>query len=183
MLEAEKILNPRWFKIYKNDMNALSLQLVELNTNLFILEKIVTFNFELFGSGNNTFWVMVAGSLSESCIMCAWRIAIDTDGDCLTVAQLKNSIVKNIIDPEALKCLKTQLKKVDFDKRTREVSRTIQEVRHTRYAHFNKQIARAMSRRGEVPYVPIRNLQTVRDTLKMNSFRFWHLICSICFCP
>jgi hypothetical protein len=165
MFEAKKILNPHWFKTYKKDMDALALQLAELNTNLFILEKIVKFNFSLFGSGNSTFWVFVTYSLFESCIMCAWRMAIDTDGDCLTATQLKNSILKNIIDNEALKHLKNELKKGAFDKRIRKVSQRIQEIRHKRYAHLNKQIARAINSGGQVPHVSIRDLKMVRDTL------------------
>jgi hypothetical protein len=125
MYKAKQILDPDWFETYTEDRDALARQLVGLNTNLFILEKITKFNFNLFGSVSNTFWVFVTESLVESCIMCAWRIAIDTDSNCLTAAKLKNAILK-ILPMKTLVALQSELKRVAFEKRLKEASRTIE---------------------------------------------------------
>ncbi len=166
MLEAEKILDPKWLEIYKKEINAVWLQVVELNTNLFILEKIAKFNFNLFESGTNTFWIFVGDALFESCIMCAWRIAVDTDGTSLTANQIKNAVMKHVVDATALKQLRSQLRKVDFDKKLKEVGKRLRDLRHKRYGHFNKQIvATTTTKGGQVPSISLQDLKLIRDTL------------------
>jgi hypothetical protein len=165
MFEARKILAPQWFATYKSDIDALASQCVKLNTNLFILEEIIKFDFNLFAADRKTFWIFVADSLFESCIMCAWRIALDTDSDCLTAAKLKNEILANLTDNDARKHLISELKRVDFDKRLKEVKQKIKEARDNLYAHLNKQMARAMAGGGHFPNVPLRGLKMVRNTL------------------
>jgi hypothetical protein len=164
---AKKILDPLWFKTYTEDIKALAVQLLQFNTDLFILEKIINFEFRLFGyvPGRNTFWRFIADSLYESCIMCAWRIAVDTDSRCLTASKLKKEILNNVTDEDARKHLKRELERVAFNRKCREVTEIIKEMRHKRYAHLNKLTARAMAGGGNFPSVPLRDLRMVRDTL------------------
>lgn len=165
MLEAKKILDPAWIPDYKNEIDAIWLQVVELNSNLFLLEHILKFPFK-FLVPFQTFWTLARNALYESCVMSAWRIAVDADGDCLTAAQLKNAVLKNTVDDVAKRSLQIELKAVEFDKTLKDIKPKIRDLRHKLYGHFSRSgIASTGASGAAVQRVSFTDLKTVRDRL------------------
>jgi hypothetical protein len=166
MIEAKKILAPTWISDYEKEIGAIWFQVVELNSNLFLLEHISKFPFNLFLVPPQTFWTLTRNALYESCVMCAWRIAVDADGNCLTAAQLKNAVLKNTVDATAKRSLQAELKAVEFEKTLKAIKPKIRDLRHKLYAHFNRPETEPTAAPGAaVPRVSLTDLKTVRDRL------------------
>lgn len=166
MLEAKKILAPTWIPDYKKEIHAIWLQVVELNSNLFLLEHISKFPFKLFVVPPQTFWALTWNALYESCVMCAWRIAVDADGDCLTADQLRDAVLKNTVDDVAKRSLQVELKAVEFKKTLKAIKPKIRDLRHKLYGHFSRGVIASTGASGAaVPRVSLTELKTVRDRL------------------
>ena len=166
MLETKKILAPTWIPDYKKEIDAIWLQVVELNSNLFLLEHISKFPFKLFLVRPPTFWTLTGNALYESCVMCVWRMAVDADGDYLTAAQLKNAVLKNTVDAAAKLSLQAELKAVEFEKTLKAIKQKIRDLRHNQYGHFSRRVIAPTGASGAaVPRVSLTDLKTVRDRL------------------
>jgi hypothetical protein len=99
-LSAEEILAAEFFPIYQSEMNGLWQQILEMNSSIFILEKIESFPFHIFGD-KTPFWILTKNALFERVLMIIWRISIDEDvsrkGEPhLTIPRLKRLITKNL---------------------------------------------------------------------------------------
>ncbi|MEJ2745133.1 MAG: hypothetical protein P8123_05530 [bacterium] len=162
--DAKEILDLAWLPAYENNMNSISYQMLMFNANLFILENIEAFDFPLFGGVNTTFWAVVYRSLYESCVMCAWRIAIDTDGDCLTISRLKNAILQHVKSVDDRRRLKEELKRIDVGHKIKDIKDRIQLLRHRLFAHhvqFSE--SAATQTKPSIPGVTLDDLRAVRD--------------------
>lgn len=75
----ENVIKPKYLKDYKNEIDGLWHEVVLLNSNLFILEKLMEFPFKLFFHERELhFWNLTISSFFESCIMVVWRLVIET---------------------------------------------------------------------------------------------------------
>ena len=83
-------IDPAWLPTYEKEVRIIGLQLTELYGNIFILERIEAFPFNLLKIKSQPFWWAVRRALCFESIMIVWRIAVDTDGKTLTLRQLKN---------------------------------------------------------------------------------------------
>jgi hypothetical protein len=139
-LRAADVLNPNWLPEYEKQRDALSIQLRELNTMLFILEKIELFPFWLFTphTRDYVFWRTIRFSLIETTIMIASRAILETDKDSLTLKNYKSEIVRNTVDDTAKQAVKDLLRSVNFDKRIAEIEAKIRDIRNNFLAHFDK---------------------------------------------
>jgi hypothetical protein len=139
-LRAADVLNPDWLPEYEKQRNALFNQLRELNTMLFILEKIELFPFWLFtpNTRDYVFWRTIRFSLIETTIMIAVRAILETDKDSLTLKNYKAEIVRNTADEKAKQAVKDLLRSVNFDKRIAEIEAKIRSIRNNFLAHFDK---------------------------------------------
>lgn len=68
--------------------------------------------------------------------MCAWRIAVDSGSDLLTIRHVKNEVLRNIPDLQVRQELTRELKSLEFDKTLKDIQHVIREYRHRRLAHF-----------------------------------------------
>ena len=133
----EELLEPSWFETYEKSADALWWQLVRLNSNLLVLERIVFFPFDLFDTGPHHFWRLIENALFESCLMVISRIAIDTDPDVLTLNKLKIEIVGHI-KAEYAEPLRATLKPLAFERAIESFRSRIRDIRDNYIAHFNQ---------------------------------------------
>lgn len=135
-LRSSDILHPDWLPSYQEQITQLYLQACHLTNNLFLLERIVTFPFHLFPSKHRTFWRLVSQSLYESSLLCAWRIAIDSNGNILTIKRFKNEVLKHIQRDAIKKEVQKRLRTLNFEKKLKKIQDCITDYRHCRVAHY-----------------------------------------------
>lgn len=165
--EAAKILDPQWHPTYKQQVDALYSQAIELNSCLFVLEKVIAFPFRLFAVGETTFWTLTVNSFFQAAVMCSWRIAVDSGGDFLTLRSFKNDLVQHVVDPAAKTELTAELKRIHFDRRLKAVESKITALRHRHFAHFQPSFLVAAQGKtpNAVPRMTLGDLQRVRDAV------------------
>ncbi len=94
-LTAKDLIDPAWFPTYQLQVNVLWQQLVQLNSNIQMIEKIEQFPFHLFNTDKNA-WQMIKNALIESTVLLTWRIVYDDDKKVLTLKKLKVGTQKHI---------------------------------------------------------------------------------------
>lgn len=135
--KAQKSLDPIWIRQYWRHRDILWDEIVGLSTSLYLLERIIAFDFQLFQpKAQNIFWHTTANSLYESCVLSVWRIAVDSGADLLTLSKFKAQTLVHITNPEAKKSVLRKLKRVDFEKSIESVQGQIRKLRHSRYGHL-----------------------------------------------
>jgi hypothetical protein len=139
-LSAEDAIADEWFEIYERQKDVLYKQLISLNTNLFILEKIESFPFHLFAPiyDDRVFWRITTNALVEASIMIIWRIVADKDSNKLTLRAFKNQVFQNLKD-RIKPTLGVALKQVNFEYRMAALERKVISVRHGYIAHLDSQ--------------------------------------------
>jgi len=78
---------------YEKVMNILWWEIVRLNSTVYVLKRILGFDFNVFHSAftKDSFWKLVKGSFYESCVLCLWKIDVDNDFEKgMTLNQIKN---------------------------------------------------------------------------------------------
>lgn len=140
LLRADDVLNPGWLPEYEKQRKAIFTQLQELNTMMFILEKIAVFPFWLFTPDTHdwVFWRTIKFSLIETTIMMASRVIIATDKDSLTLKTYRAQIVQNTVNQDAKRAVKDHFKGVNFDRRIAEIEVKIRDIRNNFLAHLDK---------------------------------------------
>ena len=99
-IKPEDVIEPEFLDSYTERIEAIWHQVVKLNSNVYCLKHIHKSPFDLFEPMRKPFWILVKDSMFESSIMIINKILIDTDGEALTLHQLKNKIVNCFIKEE-----------------------------------------------------------------------------------
>ncbi|WP_281886550.1 hypothetical protein [Paenibacillus sp. YYML68] len=135
LLKEEDLFEEPFLSEYKEEMQFFYSELVHLNVQLFIIEKIMRFRFDLFVNPNQTiFFSNVLSSFFESSILRIARIITDTDGDFRTITKFKNRIFQSIKDVYKGE-FRNRIKENRFDKNTEELLVKIRARRNQRIAH------------------------------------------------
>ena len=132
-ISPEDVIESSWFHEYEKQRTQIWNQLVNLNSSLFLLEKIESLPLSLFLTAydDRIFWQMTKIALWERCIMIIWRVAVDKDSRTLTLKNFKDNINANLIEKNANK----KWYKVDFE--IKELQNKVRQVRHNFLAHLN----------------------------------------------
>ncbi|MFH1195279.1 MAG: hypothetical protein V1720_06180 [bacterium] len=136
----DKILNQDFLDEYNATIESIWWQIISLCSKMTVLEKVNSFRFDLFDNDypRNHFWNLVISSFFESSILCIWRISIDNSNDeGITLNQLKNKIIQNIVNEEIKTDFKEKLKNLAFEKNQKEINEKIKAIRHNFIAHYN----------------------------------------------
>lgn len=119
-------------------MQFLYSHLVELHTNIFILEKVLAFPFRLFAGPDQIFFRQVIINFYDASILTITRVAADQEGDLFTLPRFKGTIVQHIKDAHKEPFL-IRLKAARFDKETQELLARAKTIRNQRIAHITQQ--------------------------------------------
>ncbi len=170
MVFAEKqpidLIDSDWIDEYEKEITSIWWQLVRLNTNLFILERIAQFPFELFQPWNTPFWKVTFDNFFEASMMIVWRISIDTHGDVLTIRRFRNNVLRHFRDERLRSEFNKGIKTTDFDGTATRIQDSIQEIRHNYSAHFNRDFN--VDRKeivGKNISVSLQDIRTITDNL------------------
>lgn len=127
-------------QLYERGMKVFYLQLVHLNTNIFILQRIANFPFGLLSTPEESiFFRMVLENFVSASLLIITRIATDQGKDVFTLPRFKNW-VRQHIRREYRADFDARLKEVKFDKNTKALLVKAQEVRDRHIAHLTMDI-------------------------------------------
>jgi len=139
-MQLSDVIEASWLEEYEKQQNAIWWQLVNLNNNLFLIERIEEFPFNVFLPLGRTFWTLTKKALLETCVMIIWRVILDTDSESLTLRRFKNQILQHLHDPKMKQQLGTHLKNSHFENKIAELESKVTEIRHNYLAHLNKEM-------------------------------------------
>ena len=137
----EDILEPSWVDSYKQEVDLLYRQLLRLNTNTFLLQKILTFPFHLLELPCFPFWWYTAMALTESNILLIWKLSVDNANEQgLTLQQFQKHIRQNLIDNQQIRERFTEsLKPSKYSKMISIFDNRIRDLRCHSIAHLDIQ--------------------------------------------
>lgn len=123
---------------YQQHMKTFFLRLAELNINIYIVEQVLAFPYDLLAEGRTSdgfFFPLLVKNTLEACTLMIAKVATDQGSDVYTLPQLRNMLlqmVKSEYQPE----IKVRLGGLRFDQKTRELLEKVRVLRDTRLAHF-----------------------------------------------
>ena len=165
MVGPEDELEGGFVDEYKRGMEFFSSHLVELHMNIFILEKVLAFPFQLFAGPDQIFFRQVIINFYDVSILTITRVAADQDGDLFTLPRFKNAIVQHIKDAYREPFL-TRLRQVRFDEETEVLLARARTIRNQRIAHITQQFASNFFQRPlEQLGFNLGELKSLRDRL------------------
>lgn len=125
---------------YDEELNILYLELVYLNSNIFLLERILRFPFQLFsGRKTNTFWELITKSLFNDCVLHLNKIVIDGNnkGNSVGLRELKKKVLTNLVEKYKRSFLK-KLKEMRFEKNFEDFKELFKKLRDKHVAHLDR---------------------------------------------
>jgi hypothetical protein len=155
--KPEDLLVEDWIPTYKEQINVLHAQLVDIRSMLFILERIAKFPFHMFGEHHGPFWPLIRQSLETSIIVGLWRILIDDDSGALTLRRLRNGVILNAIDDTARKHLRKQLRSEEAQLKI--AGEKIHKLRQRYFAHLDESFATGASEEARLARLTFDELQ------------------------
>jgi hypothetical protein len=130
----DEILEPTELDKYRVEMDHFYLKLVGLHVDMFILQKIVDFPFELFTSLEDGFFFnRVIQNFLKISVLEITKLAADS-GNVRTLVEFKNYMARAVKD-EFKADYRQLLKKVKFNSRTKAILKKAKHIRNTRIAH------------------------------------------------
>jgi len=116
---------------YQSDISYIWGELYRLNSNLFVLERILQFRSDLFLEPMKmNFFNLVTISLTHDSCLIVTKLVTDSGGDTLTLSKFHNYVEQNIL-PEIKCAFNESCGKVDFKKTIQIVQDKIEPLRDT----------------------------------------------------
>jgi len=160
-LQPADVIQPSWLEQYKRKMDRLQQELILLNSNLYVLEKLSKFPIHLFTEPlRGQFLDMVAVNLSSMCAMSVWRLRLDPDTKSLTLRRFSEDVGKHL-RPKYRQEFNTALADLKWDERALE---RVEKFRHKSMAHFDSKCNLSPQERRKL-WLSLPDLTKLRDTL------------------
>jgi len=140
-LRPEDLLSETWVPEYKRRITVLHNQLAQIRSTHFVLEQIARFPFDIFNEHPGPFWGIVRRSLETAVVIGLWRVLLDTDGDSLTLRQLKNQVMVNARDAGARARLADELRTRHVNTGITDAEAKLARLRHKYFAHLDAVLA------------------------------------------
>jgi hypothetical protein len=118
-------------------MDRLWFDLVRLNSSIFVLEKTLSFRWDLFVIRRGHFWDLAEASLLEMCVLIIHRIAMDRNKRSLTLQRLKKEVLGNMQNPELVREFEAKLRHSAVEASIHKATRKIRNLRHKYIAHLD----------------------------------------------
>jgi hypothetical protein len=119
---------------YETGMSFIYSELVDLNTILYLAEKIVEFPWNLLGRKEEVFFNTVMKCFHESSVLIVTRLLSDQGTDPFTLQRFKNR-VREWVTPGLRPTFDDHMKKARFDKTIETIVAKAKDLRNHRYAH------------------------------------------------
>ena len=171
-LNAKDVLDEQHLAFYEKGMTFFYLQLVHLNVNVFILEHVLQFPFELFTVvGESIFFRMVFENFFHASLLIITRITTDQGSGLFTLPRFKNNI-RQCVRSEHQASFDNRLRNIRFDKETQTLLERADGLRNERIAHASETIALGEAEDTRVTFGEIKvlrdKLESLLDALSFN---------------
>jgi len=161
-LKANVVLKKGSIDEYQKSIAFFYDQLVLLNTNIFIINKIFEFPFDMFCSPEDTvFFSMVTWNFYENSVLTVTKLTRDRRREVYTLPKFKNWVYKHVKAKYELE-FKNWLKKSKFDSKINRILKNAVDLRNKMIAHFNKHLLLGTRK---VKYLNIKELDELKDRL------------------
>lgn len=160
-VQPAEVIESSWLEEYERSIDRIWQQLVRLNINLYILDKLLNFPFDLFSPmpGQRTFFSIVRANLFEFSILTAWKMVEDT----LTLRRFKNEIRQHI-RCKYKNSFDVALKETKFERQIKPLVKPLKTLRDKRIAHLDKDFNLSSQQIKEMR-VSLSDLRVLRDAL------------------
>jgi len=163
-LKVNLVLKKSPIDEYQKGIDFFFDELVKLNTNIFIIKKILEFPFDIFSSpGENIFFSTVVWNFYENSVLTITKLATDKKGDVYTLPRFKNWVLEQVKAKYALD-FQNWLRKTRFNAKTERMLKLARNLRNDMIAHFNKHISLKMRK---VNYINIKELEELKDNFNL----------------
>lgn len=130
----EEALKPDALSEYKKGFGFIYGELVELNTIIYLAEKIVGFPWDLLGRKDEIFFGVTMRSFHDSSILVVTRLLTDQGTDPFTLPRFKNR-VRDWLLPRFQAQFDDHMRNARFDKTIETILEKAKELRNHRIAH------------------------------------------------
>lgn len=136
-LKIEDIIKPANLADYALEVETIANEVTNFNANLYLMEKIFNFPWDLISNVYGPFWEYVEKALFDSVILSIWKLCIDTEARGLTLSRLKNNLNKDYLKDEFKVDFNDRITASDYNAKLAAVRGVYTEIRHNYVAHFN----------------------------------------------
>lgn len=179
-IDAKEVLNKSELAFYERGMEFFYSELVHLNVNLFIMDKIADFRFDLFTTINQrTFFNMVFRNFFYYSLLIITRIAADQGSDVFTLPRFKNRI-RQASKQEYRDLIDNRLRQVKFDMGIQKLLEKTKKFRSQSVAHSLEEVVFGNKETTKVFYSDLKKLRDqLNDLLDALSFNVEHMMLPI----
>jgi|GEM_PF-4778627 len=132
---VSEAVKPEFLEQYEVELAPIWDQVVRLNTNVFLMEKILNFPFVEEVAIEPTFWQYVLEALFDSSVLISWKLVSDKKG--FSILQLKNSVAETYIKDIKKPQFKELIRKVEFNKKLEAEKEKVEVLRQKHIAHLD----------------------------------------------
>jgi hypothetical protein len=161
LLSAKDVIREDAFSEYDKGMEFFYLQLVNLNTTIFIADKIFDAPLHFVDSNRRVFFNFVRRNFFDAGLLIITRLATDKANDLYTLTHFKNR-VRELVKPEYLSSFENKLKRYKFNKTTHDLLNRATDIRNERVGHSIQGVA---LRETEGTHLDFSELKSLRDAL------------------
>lgn len=160
-LQPADVIESSWIQEYERRLDVLWWELILLNSNLYVLEKLSEFPTHLFlDPVRGDFLDIVAVNVSSMCAMIIWRLWLDEDKRSLTLARFRDD-VREHLRTEYREDFDTALRNLQWDEHALQ---RVEKFRHKRMAHFDSKCNLSPEVRRTL-WLLLPDLTNLRDAL------------------
>src|SRR5581483_5572421 len=137
---SEKSLKDDQVTAYQGQMKDLYLALVELNCNIYIMERILDFPYRLFDDecvSDGLFFDLTVTNFLQASTLLITKVATDARSEHISLPALIRRL-PYMVKRECLSKLNDLLNAIDFDQKTHQLLEKAKSIRDTRIAHFDR---------------------------------------------
>ncbi len=168
MLSAKDVLVDGAVDDYEREMEFFYLQLVPLNVNIYYVERIFAFPFDLFVGLMPVFFGQVVDNFLQVGLLVITKLVTDTHQDFRTLMQFKNWVMKHVRS-EYRSPFQRRLKEVRFTSQAQSTLKRAKQLRDGRLAHFKRQFDAEEARLSLSELVALRDeVNSLLDAFSFN---------------
>jgi len=176
-LSPDEVITAEFLDTYNRGMAHFFSELVELNVNLFILEKVLTFPFAMFSSPHETiFFSAVARNFFRSSLLLVTKAATDRGGDFFTLVHFKTLVRQGVRD-EFRAQVDHRLREAKFDRRVLALLEKARNMRSESVAHAIEGVVLGQDERARLDFGELCELRDelnlLLDALSFNVGHMW----------
>jgi len=163
-VNAKDVLEDDALVEYEEGLSFFYSELVGLNVNIYILDQVAQFPFDLFvPRDDRIFWDMVIRNFFSAGVLTITRLATDNAADLHTLISFKNRI-RQLVKHEYKQSFDTRLRQARFDRETHALLESARQLRVNSIAHTRKN---RVPEGAESIRINFSELKALRDALNL----------------